>query len=132
MAIGPGRHNIAAPGFLFNRLLEVNMEDLLVQWGALAGFAALIAFVINILKEFGIVKEGQAPTWSAALNLFGLAFLLIMKIYAPMTDIGGLDNQLTEFVNVGVVVFGYILQLLSSKMAHAVIRGVPGIGKVIS
>lgn len=108
------------------------MDELLVQWGALAGFAALIAFLINILKTVGVVKEDQAPTWSAGLNLAGLVMLLALQIYAPQVDIEGLDQQVAQAVEVGVVVFGYIIQLLSSKLSHAVVRGVPGIGKFIS
>jgi len=34
------------------------MDSLLVQWGALAGFAALIAFLVNILKVVGLVRMG--------------------------------------------------------------------------
>lgn len=108
------------------------MDELLAQWGAMAGFAALIAFVINGLKYFGVVQEGQAPTWSAGLNLAGLVMLLVLKVYAPSVDVGGLDEQVGQFVEVGVVVFGYVIQLLSSKLAHSVVRGVPGIGKAIS
>lgn len=108
------------------------MDELLVQWGALAGFAALIAFVINGLKYFGVVKEGDAPTWSAGLNLAGLVLLLVMRVYAPQVDVEGLDAQVAQFVEVGTVIFGYIIQLLSSKLSHAVVRGVPGIGKAIS
>ena len=108
------------------------MDELLLQWGALAGFAALIAFVINVLKTFGVVKEGEAPTYSAALNLAGLVMLLVLKVYKPEVDVGEVDAQVSQAVEVGVVVFGYIIQLLSSKLSHEVMRGVPGVGKVIS
>jgi hypothetical protein len=108
------------------------MDELLVQWGALAGFAALIAFLINILKTVGIVKEDQAPTWSAGLNLAGLVGLLIMKIYVPQVDIEGLDQQVAQAVEVGTVIFSYVLQLLSSKLTHSIVRGVPGIGKYLT
>ena len=108
------------------------MDELLVQWGALAGFAALIAFAINVLKTLGVVKEGEAPTYSAGLNLAGLVMLLVLKIYKPEVDVGELDVQVAQAVEVGVVVFGYVVQLLGSKLAHEVVRGVPGIGKSIS
>lgn len=105
------------------------MDDLLIQWSALAGFGALIAFIINILKTFGLVKDDQAPTWSAALNLLGLAGLLALRVYAPQVDVVSLDAQVAQFVEVGLVVFAYILQLLGSKVAHTAVRGTPLIGK---
>lgn len=104
-------------------------DTLLVQWAALSGFGALIAFLINVLKTFGIVKTDQAPAWSAALNIIGLAALLITGLVVPDLDIPALDAQVAEFVQVGIVLFSYIIQLLGSKLGHAVVVGTPVIGK---
>lgn len=108
------------------------MDDLLLQWSTLAGFGALIAFVVNVLKSLGLVRDGQAPTWSAALNLLGLAGLLALRVYAPQVDIVAVDEQVAQFVEVGLVVFAYIVQLLGSKVGHAAARGAPLIGKTWS
>ena len=108
------------------------MDSLLVQWGALAGFAALIAFLVNILKVVGLVEDGHAPYWSAALNLLGLAGLLAVNVYAPELDVAGLDAKVAGFVEVGLVVFGYILQLLGSKVTHYAVKGLPVVGKSYS
>ena len=108
------------------------MNDLLVVWAGLAGFAALIAFLINILKVIGWVKDDQAQTWSAGLNILGLAGLLAAGIWFPDLDIEGLDAQVAQFVNVGMVVFTYVIQLLSSKVAHIAVRGATVIGKSFS
>lgn len=104
------------------------MESLFTEWVGLAGFAALIALVINILKAAGWVKDGQAGTVSAGLNLLGLAGLFALKVFSPDLDLSVVDAQVSDFVQVGVVVFTYILQLLASKGAHAAIKGVPVIG----
>ena len=80
----------------------------------------------------GIVKDDQAQNWSAGLNLLGLAGLLAAKVYAPQVDIAGMDAQVAQFVQVGLVVFGYVLQLLASKGAYVAIRGVPVLGKSFS
>lgn len=104
-------------------------DDLLLQWGGLAGFAALIALLINVLKSVGVVKNDTAPTWSAGFNLVGLALLLATKTFKPELDMSAVDSQVMDFVNVGVVVFSYVLQLLMSKGTHFAVRGVPVIGK---
>ena len=108
------------------------MEDLLLVWGGLAGFAALIALIVNILKAVGVVKDGQAQNWSAGLNLLGLAGILAVNVYVPDYDVAGLDTSVAKFVEVGVVVLSYVVQLLSSKVTHTALRGVPLVGKTYS
>ena len=108
------------------------MEDLLLQYAGLAGVAALIAFLINILKTFGVVKDDSAKNWSAALNLVGLAALLALKVFQPEASVEGIDANIAQFVQVGVVVFAYVVQLLGSKLAHETARGVSLIGKSYS
>lgn len=107
----------------------VSWDALLVQFGGLMGVGALIAFLVNIGKAVGLVKDGSAPTWSAGLNLAALALLLVTRTYRPDVDIQAVDQQVMDFVNVGVVVFSYVLQLVSSKGTHKFIKGVPVIGK---
>ena len=103
-------------------------DSLVVQWGSLLGFAAVIAVVINLLKLAGVVKDDTAQIWSAALNLAGLAGLLLVKVFQPEVDIPGLDQQAAEFANVMTVMVAYISQLLSSKVTHYAIRGIPFFG----
>lgn len=101
---------------------------LLPDWYALVGVAALITLLINLGKKFGIVKDGMAPTWSAGLNLIGLALLLMTRQYFPDMDINGLDGEITKFVEVAAVVVAYIVQLTGSKYFHSLLRSVPLVG----
>jgi hypothetical protein len=103
-------------------------DSLVVQWGTLLGFAALIAVLINILKLAGVVKDDTAHIWSAALNLAGLVALFLAKVFSPDLDVPGLDQQAAEFANVMTVIVAYISQLLSSKLTHFAIKGVPFFG----
>lgn len=103
-------------------------DSLVVQWGTLLGFAALIAVLINILKLAGVVKDDTAHIWSAALNLAGLVALFLARFFAPDLDVPGLDQQAAEFANVMTVIVAYISQLLSSKLTHYAIKGVPFFG----
>ncbi len=108
------------------------IQELMVQLAALGGFGALIGFLINIMKTFGLIKDGQAGTWSTALNLLLLVVLLAVGVFAPSLDLIKIDAQVQQFVDVGVVVFAYIIQLYGAKLVHGAVRGVPLIGKSYS
>ncbi len=108
------------------------LNGLVAQWAALGGFGALIAFLINILKTIGVVKDGQATAWSTGLNLLGLIGLYAVGLAKPNLDLTEIDAQVAQFVAVGIVVFDYIIQLLGSKLAHNTVRGTPLIGKSLS
>lgn len=104
-------------------------DGLLTQWAGMAGFAGLIALLINVGKTFGVVKDGQAQTWSAVLNLFGLAVMLALNVFRPGVDIGAVDQWVSGFVEVATVVLTYIMQILVSRGAHYAVAGLPVIGK---
>lgn len=102
--------------------------DLLAQWSALVGMAALIAVIINVLKLAGVVKDGAAQTWSAALNLAGLIGLFILRVVRPEVDIAHVDEQLGALAQIAMLIAGYVSQLLASKATHLAVRRVPVIG----
>jgi len=108
------------------------IDGLLLQWTGLAGFAAIITLLINVLKTIGIVKDGQAPAWSAGLNLLGMAVLLAMQVYTPGISLQALDSKAAALAGVGAVIFGYIIQLASAKGMQELIKGIPWIGKSFS
>ena len=108
------------------------MANLLAQYAGLVGVAALIALVINVLKTLGIVTDGTAQNWSAGLNLVCLTGLLVLQIFAPQIDVAILDAKIAGLVEVGVVVLGYVLQLLGSRVTHSIVSGVALIGKSFS
>lgn len=110
----------------------MGFEGLLAQWLGLAGIAALIAVLINVGKLAGVVKDGQAQTWSAGLNLAGLIALFVLRIFKPDFDIGIIDEQAAALANAAVVIIGYITQLLSSKLAHLAFKNVPMLGTSFS
>lgn len=110
------------------------LQSLFGQLMALGGFAALIAVVINVGKTFGWIKDGQAGTWSAGLNLAGLIGLLVAGIVAPEFDITGLDGNMAQVAEILSLIFALIVQIWVSKGTHSVFSsgGVPVIGKSFS
>lgn len=107
-------------------------NDLLMQLTGLAGFAALVALLINILKSVGIVKDDKAEIWSAGGNLLGLIALYLLRLFNPEFNVPNADAQISTFVSAVTPLVGYILMLLSSKLSHIAVRGVPVIGKSYS
>ncbi len=107
----------------------MDFNSLVLQFGALAGVAALITALVNIGKVAGLVKDGTAQTWSAALNLLGIGMLLALQVFRPDVDILGLDAQVAQFANVLVVVAGYVVETGLTKLVHNILKGVPVAGK---
>lgn len=108
------------------------LSNLLSQLQVLAGVGALIAFLVNIGKIVGLVKDGTAQNWVAGLNLAGLVALFVLRVFVPSADIGELDGLAATIAQLGVLVLGLVTQLLGSKLAHASVRGTWAIGKSFS
>ncbi len=108
--------------------------NLVLSFGTLAGFAAFVAVLINVLKTFGVVKDGQAPKWSAILNLVGLVGLTVAKIVWPDLGINHVDAVAGMVAGILVVVLGYVMQIVVSSKTHTALSEahIPLIGKSFS
>ena len=104
-------------------------EQVLVEFGELVGFAALASLLINVLKVFGVVKDGTAAKRVAGLNLAGVLTLLVAKQFFPELQIQPIDNMLGEIAVVGSYILSYVLMLLGSKLTYVATKGLPIIGK---
>lgn len=107
-------------------------QDLLMQFAGLAGFAAFVALLVNVLKSVKLVSDGNAETWSAGLNLIGLVGLYLLRIIKPDIVPGDTDTQIAVFVTAMTPMVNWILMLLSSKVAHKAVRGFPFLGRSYS
>lgn len=104
-------------------------EQVLVEFGALVGFAALASLLINVLKVFGIVKDGTADKWVAGFNLAGVLALLVIKQFFPELQVQPVDNLLGEIAIVGSYILSYVVMLLGSKATYLAVKGLPLIGR---
>jgi len=103
--------------------------DLLLQFSALVGFAALVSVIINVLKIFNVVKDGTADKWVASINLVGLTAFVAAKMFIPDFDVIPVDTQLGQLANVATYLISYITMLLGSKLTYVATKGLPIIGK---
>lgn len=92
--------------------------DVITQFGTLAGFGALVAALVNILKTFGVVTDGTGGQWFAGFNLVGIAVLLYFRFFQPDIPIDYIDAQAAVFAQILLLVLGYVVQLGSGLFAH--------------
>ena len=107
----------------------MDILTLVSQLMALSGLGALFAILVNILKYFKVVKDGDAPTWVTGFNIVGLAALFLLKVFLPEQDTGQLDGIAASIAQILSLVFGLVVQLWGSKLAHLALRGTaPAVG----
>lgn len=85
--------------------------NILIQFAQLAGVAALLAAVLNVFKYFGLVKDGTAGTWYAALSLLVMGLMVFFHYFAPTVGIEFLDAQAAVIAKILLIVLGYLMQL---------------------
>jgi len=110
------------------------LNELVALFATLAGFAAFIALVVNILKKFGIVSDDSAGLWAKVLNLVGLVVVGVLYLVVP-DAIPAVDKILGLLAELGGVllpilalVLGWPVMNRVSKFAHDNVRGVPLLG----
>lgn len=105
-------------------LIGVDFDQVLAIATGLIGVPFFIQFVINVLKTTGVVKDGDAGRWSAALNLLLLGLIVYALKAYPQFDFASADKQIEEFTRFASLCFVYIIQVVSTKSWHnALTRG---------
>lgn len=104
------------------------LEETVAELATLVGTAALISFIVNVLKAVGIVKNDTSKLWVGALNVVALVALFIFRVINPDLSIGEFDLVLGRTAAAGEVLLSYILMIISSKATHTAVRGLPIIG----
>lgn len=102
------------------------------EFVALVGFAALVSFLVNLLKTFGVVKDGTSAKWVAGFNLAGLLALGVLRIFLPQFDVKPIDTALGSVAVIGMYILDYVIMLLGSKLTYFGVKGLPVIGKTYS
>jgi len=104
-------------------VLPVSAPDPVKEVVALAGFSGLLALLVNVAKNFGVIKDGNAGFVSAILNLLLTAGLLTAQQYLPAFDLKGWDSTVASVAQAGTILFGLFLQFGSSFLTHQVASG---------
>lgn len=99
-------------------LFGVSLDVVLSIAGSMVGIELLISLAVNVLKWAGVVSDGTAGKWSAALNLGGLAIIAVTLGVNPAFDFAKLDAQLVDIAKFLSLIFGYIVQVAGTKYFH--------------
>ena len=103
-------------------------EQILTIFGTLAGFAALVSVLVNVLKSVGVVKDGTADKWVASFNLVGVVALFTVMLINPEFNPIAIDSVLSQIAVFGAFLFSTISTILGSKVTYLAIKGLPLVG----
>lgn len=96
----------------------MTLDNILLVFGALVGWPALVALTIDILKLAGVVEDGTAGKWSLGLNLLGFVLVGVGVGFYPNIDIPGLDARLLEIVQIAAYILAVLTQIFVTRQAH--------------
>ena len=93
----------------------------------LVGVQLCVSLFIDVLKYAGVVNDGDAGKWSAAINLIIFCAVALQLRFIPAFDVAGLDAQLMNFAKIAGLVFIYVTQITGTKQAHYLFAHTVGI-----
>jgi len=108
------------------------MESIIIEVGTLLGFAAFVSLLVNVLKYFGVVKDGTADKWVAGFNFAGVMALFIVRLYIPEYDPIPVDTMLGQIASVGFYILDFVVMIFGSKATYSAVKGLPLVGKSLS
>ena len=98
-----------------------DLQPYLELLATLVGFAALFSVVIDVLKRFGIIEDGQAGLVSLALNFALLGFVIVGGYFG--LDLTKFDSIANVVANLIAVVLSLLAPPLISRLVHRVALG---------
>lgn len=105
---------------------DFDMNNLLGVFVKLSGVAALVTTLVNAGKQFGLVKDGDAPKWTAGLNALGFGLFIAARIVN--FDVAPVDATLGNVANVLIALLALLGQFGVGRILNAGVRGTPLIG----
>lgn len=101
------------------------ISGILEQLFSLAGLGGLISVILDLLKRFGVVKDGKAPVWNAVVSLVLALFMLVAPEVGLNVDWTVIDSSAQIFTQILQAVLGFIGLFGSAKFTHYVFRDSP-------
>lgn len=100
------------------------LDNILLIIAGLAGLGAFISIFVNVLKKFGLVKEGQGEIWFQSINL--VVFLAVSVVYFMKIEIDW--TEVDEWLKLVTFLLGYIVQITGGEVMYKSIKGTPVVG----
>lgn len=110
-------------------LPPIDLSKILTTFESLTGVAIFITALVNALKKVGLVKDGQAASWSAGLNLLFLTGLIVLQVIGKASLVPAIDYQAGVIAGIITTMIGLVYQIfLSQKTHNSVLAGLPVVG----
>ena len=84
----------------------------------LAGIAALMSAVVEVLKSFGVVNDGNSGKVFAGLDLAAIIGLVAVQLFAPAVGVNVINVNAGLFATVILMILGYVGSLGFGKASH--------------
>lgn len=97
-------------------------------FAALVGFPALLAALINIGKQFGIVPDGFAPKIVLVVNILAVVGVGYLFFTGNQPLLVAIDEQLGTLATFLLTFAAFVAELGLAKGANNALRGTPLIG----
>ena len=110
----------------------MTLSDALTALAGLAGYAALVTAVVNVLKVAGAIKDGQATAVVSLFQVLGIVLVLASGIFG--FKLAEIDSALALISNLLVTLTAVIAGIGWSKLWHTVFKAakLPVVGKSFS
>lgn len=107
------------------------INDLFSLVAPYAGFAALVAVLVQLGKQYKLVADGDAGKISAALNLAGGVAVYALSKFAVGFDFATADTVFGELSQILTAVFAFVAQVGGSKVFYLILKSA-GVGKSLT
>ena len=98
----------------------MSLNDALTALAGLAGYAALVTAIVNALKTFGAIKDGQATVVVSLLQVLGVVLVIVSGVFG--FKLGEIDSVLALVSNLLVALTAIIAGVGWSKIWHYVFK----------
>jgi hypothetical protein len=92
------------------------------NFGQLAGMAALISSVVNVLKVFNVIKDGDSGKVFAGLDLVAILGLVAVQLFAPSVGVNVINVDAGLLAAVVLLVLGYLGSMGVGKLTQVAFK----------
>lgn len=106
----------------------MNFGDITSIGQGLAGFAAVLALLVNVGKQAGWIKDGDAGAWYVGGQLGVTLAVYVLAIVSPGFDWGTADNTAAQLAQAGALLLSAVGPLVVGALTHKGAKGLPVVG----
>ena len=88
---------------------------------SMAGVAAFMSAVVEVLKSFGVVTDGNSGKVFAGMDLFAIVALVAVQLFAPQIGVSVINVDAGLFATVILLVLSYLGSIGFGKATHSLL-----------